>query len=46
MVRESGPVGREVISVQKVDLLLGLLVEREAKKVSAKRHLRNLSPAV
>jgi hypothetical protein len=42
----AGPSGREVISLPKVDSLLVLVNVREAKKVSAKHHLRNLSPAV
>ena len=35
----AGPSGREVISLQKVDSSLLVLVDvREAKKVSARRH--------
>ena len=35
MLVEGGPVGREVISLQKVDSLIVSLMSREAKKVSA-----------
>jgi hypothetical protein len=37
-----GPSGREVISLQKVGSLLGILDESEAKKLSARWHHQDL----